>query len=79
MEVIDKMSKFLSSKGLGFAFANVNCRLCVKIGNDIHHIRGEEDLHDVIKEEPSSNRNDTNDQQSHPDDDDNCDDAEATK
>lgn len=48
IEAIDEMNKFLKSKRLGSAFADVDCRLCAKIGNEIHHITGEENSHDII-------------------------------
>ena len=50
VNTIEKVSKFLRRKKLGFAFAEVICRLCVKIGEEFHHINSEDDLHDMIRE-----------------------------
>ena len=81
VETIEKISKFLTRKKLGFAFADVNCRLCVKIGEEFHHINSEDDLHDIIGEydersdAQNDSRSDTDDQQGdHDDDEDDADD-----
>ena len=82
VETIEKMSEFLARKKLGFAFADVNCRLCVKIGEEFHHINSEDDLHDIIREYDersddarSDSRSDTDDKQGdHDDDEDDADD-----
>ena len=79
VDTIEKISEFLTRKKLGFAFADVNCRLCVKIGEEFHHINSEDDLHDIIREYDersdtridtrSDTRSDTGDQQGNDDDD----------
>ena len=45
-----KISDLLTRKKLGFAFADVNCRLCAMIGEEFHYINSEEDLQDIIRE-----------------------------
>lgn len=63
---IEKMSETLKSKKLGFAFADVNCRLCVMMGEDLHHINSEDDFNDLIRDSdahlPGDDENDENDQ-----------------
>ena len=72
VETIEKISEFLTRKKLGFAFADVNCRLCVKTGEEFHHIYSEDDMHDIMREYDERNddarsdsRIDTDDQQGH--------------
>eukprot|EP00795_Rhopilema_esculentum_P003884 gene3884-15186_t len=81
IDTIRKISDLLTRKKLGFAFADVNCRLCTKIGKEFHYINSEEDLQDIIREYEersatrSVTRNDTSrvteDQQDDHDDDEN--------
>ncbi len=63
---IEKMSETLKSKKLGFAFADVNCRLCVMMGEDLHHINSEDDFNDLIRDSDAhlagDDENDENDQ-----------------
>ena len=61
INTIEKISKFLTRKMLGFAFADIYCRLCMKIGDEFHHINSEDDLYDIIREydERSDVQNDT--------------------
>ena len=49
LDTIIKTTQMLHEKGLqGFTFADVNCRLCAKIGNDFHYFKDEDDLTSVI-------------------------------
>ena len=49
VKLLEKVNAFLEEKELGFAFADVNCRLCAKIGDQFHYFESEEDLLDVIR------------------------------
>ena len=49
LDTIIKTTEMLQEKGLqGFTFADVNCRLCAKIGNDFHYFNDEDDLTSII-------------------------------
>ena len=63
VETIERISQLLKRKKLGFAFADVNCRLCVRIGEEFRHINSEDELHDIIREydERSDRGDDAND------------------
>eukprot|EP00112_Aurelia_sp_Birch-Aquarium-sp1_P020833 Seg546.1 transcript_id=Seg546.1/GoldUCD/mRNA.D3Y31 product="hypothetical protein" protein_id=Seg546.1/GoldUCD/D3Y31 len=49
VKLLEKVNIFLEEKELGYAFADVNCRLCAKIGNEFHYFQSEEDLLDAIR------------------------------
>eukprot|EP00795_Rhopilema_esculentum_P004267 gene4268-20464_t len=49
IDIIQKVTSFLKEKELGFAFADVNCRLSVKIGDVFEHFNSEEDLMDIVR------------------------------
>ena len=38
----------LEEKNIGFVFADVNCRLCAKIGDNFHYFDGEKDLMEIL-------------------------------
>ena len=38
----------LQAKKLGFSFADVNCRLCAKIGDKFHYFSDEEDFKGLL-------------------------------
>ncbi len=66
IDIIQKVTSFLEEKELGFAFADVNCRLSVKIGAVFEHFNSEEDLMDIIRRhdeesDPESHPNQSND------------------
>ncbi|XP_065058021.1 uncharacterized protein LOC135685857 [Rhopilema esculentum] len=66
IDIIQKVTSFLKEKELGFAFADVNCRLSVKIGDVFEHFNSEEDLMDIVrrydeKSEPESHPKQSND------------------
>ena len=44
-----KSSKMLEVKNAGFAFADINCSLCAKIGDKFHYFDGEKDLMDILE------------------------------
>ena len=49
LDTIIKTTEMLQEKGLqGFTFADVNCRLCAKVGNDFHYFNNEDDLTSII-------------------------------
>ena len=49
LDTIIKTTEMLQEKGLqGFTFADVNCSLCAKIGNDFHYFNDEDDLTSII-------------------------------
>ena len=49
VKFLEKVNEFLKENEIGFAFADVNCRLCAKISDQFHHFQSEEDLLDVIR------------------------------
>ena len=66
IDIIQKVTSFLKEKEFGFAFADVNCRLSVKIGDVFEHFNSEEDLMDIVrrydeKSEPESHAKQSND------------------
>ena len=65
VQTIENIGEFRTRKKLCFASAHANCRLCVMIGEEFHHMNSENDLHDIIREydERSDTRSDTDDQQ----------------
>ena len=49
LDTIIKTTKMIEEKGFqGFTFADVNCRLCAKIGKDFNYFNDEDDLASLI-------------------------------
>ena len=49
LDTIIKTTKMIEEKGFqGFTFADVNCRLCAKIGKDFHYCNNKDDLTSLI-------------------------------
>ena len=48
LDTIIKSSKLLEEKKIGFVFADVNCRVCAKIGDKFHYFNGEKDLIEIL-------------------------------
>ena len=48
LDTVIKSSKLLEEKQLGFVFADINCRLCAKIGDKFHYFDGEKDLMEIL-------------------------------
>lgn len=48
LDAVIKSSKLLEEKNIGFVFADVNCRLCAKIGDNFHYFDGEKGLMEIL-------------------------------
>ena len=49
IDTIQKAMSFLEEKKLGFAFADINCRMSAKIGGTFEHFNSEEGLLEIIR------------------------------
>ena len=48
-DTIQKGTSFFEEKKLGFAFADINCRMSAKIGDTFEHFNSEEELFEIIR------------------------------
>ena len=48
LHTVIKVSKVLEAKNLGYAFADVNCRLCAKVGDVFHYFDTHDDVHTFL-------------------------------
>ena len=49
IDIIQKATSLLEEKKLGFAFADINCRLSAKIGDTFEHFNSEEELLNIMR------------------------------
>ena len=49
MKLLEKANTWLGDNDENFAFADINCRLCIRLDGEFHYFKDENKLKDIIK------------------------------